>query len=227
VEGIGNDKLPETTWLDAIDEFRPVHDKDSFNVARRLAREEGLFVGGSSGTATKVAIDVAHELDDPDRVVLVFLTDTGERYLSKFHNDEWMRENRFLDEPARDVRQLLLHKTAAGGKLISIPSSATFKQALDLMSRHNVSQLPVIDHGESVGSIRESRLMAQVIEKHANLESTVGQFLDPPFPVVGANENIEYVSRMLGRDNPALLVRTGGEITGILTRFDVIQSVNG
>ncbi len=226
VEGIGQDKLPETAWLDYVDEFRTVSDKDSFNVARQLARREGLFVGGSSGTATKIALDLACELDDPDKIVLVILTDTGERYLSKFHNDEWMRENRFLDEPASDVRHLLLQKTPAARTLVSCTSTDTLKQSLDLMARHNVSQLPVIDHGESVGSVRESKIMAQVIEKSVQLEDPVATAMDPPFPVVGANESVEYVSRLLGRDNPALLVRVGAELTGILTRFDVIQAMN-
>lgn len=96
VEGIGGDVVPETAWMDFIDEFRAVSDRTCFHMARRLTREEGLFVGGSSGGAAAVALDVARELDDPEKVVVVFLTDTGERYLSKLFDDDWMRENGYL-----------------------------------------------------------------------------------------------------------------------------------
>ncbi|MCB9832431.1 MAG: pyridoxal-phosphate dependent enzyme [Planctomycetes bacterium] len=226
VEGIGNDKIPGTTWMEFIDEFRNVDDRSSFTMARRIAREEGMLVGGSSGTAVTVALEVARELDDPDKVVVVILPSTGERYLSKFLNDEWMRENRFLEGPATDVRQLLLQKPATARAVISAAGDLSLQKTLDLMARHNVSQLPIIENGESIGSVRESRLMALVLEKKATLNDRVGQYLDPPFPVIGANETVEYVSRLLGRDNAALLVRTGGEITGILTRYDVIKSMS-
>ena len=141
VEGIGNDKIPTTAWLDHIDEFRNVNDKDSFNLARRLAREEGLFCGGSSGTALKIALDVAREVDDPEAFIVVVLPSTGERYLSKLHNDEWMRENRFLDEAAVDVRQLLLQKATSPSPLVSAPSDLAVKDVLELMERHNISQI--------------------------------------------------------------------------------------
>ncbi|MFW6079063.1 MAG: PLP-dependent cysteine synthase family protein, partial [Gemmatimonadota bacterium] len=97
-EGVGNDKIPDTLWFDVIDEFRGgVTDREAFHMARRLTREEGLFVGGSAGLITRVAVRLAHELDDPDALVVCMLPDTGERYLSKLYNDEWMRENRLLD----------------------------------------------------------------------------------------------------------------------------------
>jgi cystathionine beta-synthase len=225
VEGIGQDKIPTTTWMDYIDEFREVSDKDSFNVARRLAREEALFAGGSSGTATKVAIDIARELDDPAKMVVVVLTDTGERYLSKFHNDEWMREHRFLDEVAADVRQLLMQKPSPKPLVAGTPKM-TVKQALDLMARENVSQVPIIDHGESVGSCSEAHLMSRVLDKKAALDGPISDSMEAPFPVIGGNESLEYVSRLLARDNSALLVRTGKDITGILTRYDVIHTMS-
>ncbi|MFT7617844.1 MAG: cystathionine beta-synthase [Planctomycetota bacterium] len=227
VEGIGNDKIPGTTWMDYFDEFRSVDDKRSFNMARRVSREEGLFVGGSCGTAVTVALEVAKELDDPDKRIVVILPSTGERYLSKFHNDEWMQENRFLDESAADVRKLLGQKPASNRELVCVDSKKSIKSVLALMSEKNISQVPVIEHGESVGSVRESRLMALIIEKTANLEDSINLHLESPFPVIGANENLEFVSRLLGRDNHALLVRNGPEITGILTRHDVIHAMNG
>ncbi len=227
VEGIGNDKIPETTWMEYIDAFISVDDKQSFNMARRVSREEGLFVGGSSGSAVTAALQVAKELNDPNKMVVVILPSTGERYLSKFHNDEWMQENRFMEAGAIDVRRLLSQKSESNRELVCVESSKSIKAVLDLMSEKHISQIPVIEHGESVGSVRESRLMALIIEKNASLDDSINQHLEAPFPVIGANETIEFVSRLLGRDNHALLVRNGPEITGILTRHDVIQAMNG
>ena len=228
VEGIGQDKIPETSWMDCIDEFREVSDKDSFNLARRLTREEALFVGGSAGTALAIALQIAEELDDPEKRVVVVLPDTGERYLSKCHSDEWMRENQFLEEPARSVQHLLLSKTdSTHSPVVSVDSAATVKAALTAMNTANVSQVPVIDNGESVGSLDEAHLMGLVLEKGAALDTLVGEVMEAPFPVVSADENLDYVSRLLGRGNSALLVRDDAELTGILTRYDIIHSMAG
>lgn len=228
VEGIGQDKVPETSWLEYIDEFREVNDRDSFLNSRRLTREEALFVGGSAGTALTVALQVAEELNDPNKKVVVILPDTGERYLSKLHSDEWMRENQFLEEPATNVQHLLLAKTPTmDTPVVSVKSSDSVKSALASMSLSNVSQVPVIDNGESVGSLDEAHLMGLVLEKGATLETTVGEVMEAPFPVVCGEESLDYVSRLLGRGNSALLVRNGNELTGILTRFDIIHSMAG
>lgn len=228
VEGIGQDKIPETSWMDSIDEFREVSDKDSFNLARRLTREEALFVGGSAGTALAIALQIAEELDDPEKRVVVILPDTGERYLSKCHSDEWMRENQFLEEPATNVHHLLLSKAGSThSPVVSVDSTATVKAALTAMNTANVSQVPVIDNGESVGSLDEAHLMGLVLEKGAALDTLVGEVMEAPFPVVSADESMDYVSRLLGRGNSALLVRDDTELTGILTRFDIIHSMAG
>ena len=227
VEGIGQDKIPETAWMDYIDEFHDVSDKDSFVMARRLAREEALFVGGSSGTATTVALKIAAEIDDPDKSVIVFLTGHGRALpLQVPQRRVDAREIASSTSPHRTSRSLLLQKPATASPLVSVESKTSIQAALALMSEHNVSQMPVIDHGESVGSTSESKLMSRVLEKKAKLEDPIAGSMEPPFPVVGGNESIEYVSRLLGRDNSALVVRIGGELTGILTRFDVIQSMS-
>ncbi len=226
IEGIGGDKVPGTLDLKLIDEIRTVTDKDAFHMTRRLAREEGLFVGGSSGLATYVAIQLAREIDDPNAVVVVMLTDTGERYLSKVHNDEWMQENRFL-EP-RDVRVTeLVGKKKSDARLVSTTPEKTVKQVLSLMSQNNISQVPIIDGGESRGSVREGNLMAKVIESTAAFDKAVIHFAEPPFPVVNANDPVDHIIRLFTKDNEAVLVRTGGAINGILTRYDVIQHLSG
>jgi cystathionine beta-synthase len=158
VEGIGQDKIPETLDMLVVDEFQTVSDRDAFAMARRLTREEGLFAGGSSGLLAHVALGVARRLNDPDACVVVFLCDTGERYLSKLYNDEWLRENQLLEQERTTLGSLL---TSKGGTspdaLVSVARGASVRQALRLMQLHDVSQLPVMEGEHCVGSVSDSR----------------------------------------------------------------------
>ncbi|NRA95374.1 MAG: pyridoxal-phosphate dependent enzyme [Planctomycetes bacterium] len=227
VEGIGNDKIPGTCDLDLIDEIRTVSDQDAFLMARRLTREEGLFGGGSSGLAAVVALDVAREIDDPSALVVLILPSTGERYLSKLFSDEWMQENRFL--PSDDVKatDLMTKKREGITSLLSISEDKPVKHALATMNEYGVTQLPVMSGGECIGSVRESSLMALAIEDRDALESAVSNIMGAPFPVVQANDPVDHVMQLFTRDNEAVLVRTAGEIQGILTRSDLIQHLSG
>ena len=223
VEGIGGDKVPGTLDLSLIDEIRTVSDKDSFLMTRRLVREEGLFVGGSSGLATVVALDVARELDDPSAIVVVILPSTGERYLSKVHSDEWMTENRFLTVDHGSAKDLLRRKRSGALGLVSITEDKTVKQALALMAEHGITQIPVFNGAESTGSIRESNLMAKAIEDRKVLDAPVSALMEGPYPVVTEGDPIDHVLRLFTRHNDAVLVRRDGVIAGILTRSDIIQ----
>jgi cystathionine beta-synthase len=227
VEGIGNDKVPGTCDLALIDEIRTVSDRDAFFMARRLTREEGLFAGGSSGLATVIALQVAKEIDDPDAIVVVVLPSTGERYLSKLFSDEWMQENRFLASDTAKATDLVARKSGATEGLLSISEDRTVAQALFLMNEHGVTQLPVMTTGECVGSVRESTLMAQAIEDRDSLSQAVSTVMAAPFPVVQAQDPLDYVARLFTRKNEAVLVRSASEITGILTRSDLIQHLSG
>jgi cystathionine beta-synthase len=227
VEGIGGDKLPGTLDLSLVDEIRLVTDKEAFLMTRRLAREEGLFAGGSSGLAVVVALQVAREIDDPSAIVVVILPDTGERYLSKVHSDEWMTENRFMEQDEARARDLLSRKRTGATSLVSITSDRIVKQALALMNEHSVTQLPVIDGGECVGSVKEGALMARAIEDRKTLDASVGSVMDKPFPVVHDHDPMDHVLRLFTRENEAVLVRRAGRIGGILTRYDVIQHLSG
>ena len=224
VEGIGQDKIPDTLDLSLIDEFQTVSDREAFAMARRLTREEGLFAGGSSGLLAHVALSVARRVNDPDACIVTFLCDTGERYLSKVYNDEWMRENQMLDAEKVTLGHLLdVKDERSPAGVISTAPGATVRQALRLMSLHDVSQLPVMDGSHCVGSVSESVLSVRGLENVKVLEQTVGDTRDSPFPVVDADHPMDAIVKLLSKSNPAVLVRENGELRGIVTRSDMMH----
>ncbi|MGQ0535224.1 MAG: cystathionine beta-synthase, partial [Methanobacteriota archaeon] len=159
VEGIGEDIIPTATWFEYIDDVVRIGDAESFEYARRLAREEGMLVGGSAGTAVAGALRYVHEHDlGDDSVVVVLIPDSGERYLSKFYNDDWMRENRFLPDPRTERTTIGRALSVKGGpaRLVSVPPTETVRIAIRLWNDPGVSQLPVLDaSGAPVGSVHE------------------------------------------------------------------------
>jgi cystathionine beta-synthase len=226
VEGIGQDKVPGTLDMSVVDEWHTVDDRSAMGMARRMTREEGLFVGGSTGLIVHVALQVARQVDDPDACVVCLLCDTGERYLSKTYSDEWMRENQLL-EPARVSAGDALSGKEQGAprELVSVAPETPVRQALGLITTHNVSQLPVIAEGDCVGHLSESSLMARVIEDTSVLDKSVQHLMDAPLPVVDAHVDMPALTRLLSRQNPAVLVRRGGRLAGILTRYDVLRYI--
>src|ERR671922_318200 len=223
VEGVGQDKLPGTLDLSVIDEYQSVSDRDAFAMARRLTREEGLFAGGSSGLIVHIALNVARRIDDPNAVIVALLCDTGERYLSKLYNDEWMRENQMMEPDKLTLQSLLARKDGNTPTVVSVAPGATVRQALRLMTLHDVSQLPVMDGESCVGSVSDWSLSAKSLENTKLLDSTVSDIMDAPFPVVDAAQSLDAVAKLLSKANPAVLVRSAGRVTGIVTRSDVLQ----
>jgi len=223
VEGIGQDKVPGTLDMSVIDDYVTVGDRDAFATARRLTREEGLFVGGSAGLITHAALNLARQIDDPDACVVTFLCDTGERYLSKLYNDEWMRENQLLEADHVSIGALLDQRSAAPATVISTAPGALVRQALGLMKLHDVSQLPVMDGETCVGSVTEYDLVTRGLESSRFLDATVSEVMDEPFPTIDASQPVDSVSKMLSRQTPAVLVRDGSGVAGIVTRSDVLQ----
>ncbi len=221
VEGIGQDYVPGVLQFQFVDEVIEVTDKESFITARRLTREEGLFVGGSAGTAMAGAMKYIEQLNEKE-VVVVLLPDTGERYLSKIYNDDWMRENRYLVPERITVRYVLQGKKGVP-ELVSIDPVTTVRKALDLLGEHNVSQLPVLDRGTSVGSVEESDLMSAVLQNPNLFDSPVKSLMNSAFPQVEADEPINEAIRYLSKKHPAVLVKEGDAVMGIVTRFDVIE----
>ena len=227
VEGIGGDKIPSALWFDQIDEFRQVPDRTSFTMARRLAREEGILVGGSAGLNVWLAVELARELDDPTAMVVTILADTGERYLSKVFNDEWMQENQMLEAPRVTVEQLLERRPPNAPALVSVAPAAAVRQALNLMSTYGVSQIPVLENGECVGGLIEGTLMTRALAQPALLDRPVREVMEQPFPEVTADAPADRVGAMLSRESPATLVRKGGKLIGIVSRYDVLQQLIG
>ncbi len=223
VEGIGQDKIPGTLDMSVIDDFQSVSDKESFAMARRLTREEGLFVGGSSGLITHVALRVARELDDPHAFVVTVLCDTGERYLSKLYNDEWMRENQMLDSTRVTLMSVLARKESDAPEVVSTTPGAPVRQALGLMTLHDISQLPVMDGQNCVGSVSDWSLSQKGLENPKLLDATVSEVMDSPFPVIERDQPVESVVKLLSKSNPAVLVRNDGRIDGIVTRSDMLH----
>jgi cystathionine beta-synthase len=222
VEGIGNDKLPSTLDFDLIDEFHTVADREAFHMARRLTREEGLFAGGSAGLIVALAVCIAGEVDDPDALVACVLPDTGERYLSKVYNDEWLRENRLL-EPERLNALEIVRRKDGPAPLIAVAPQTPIREALRLMTQHDISQLPVCEGAACVGSVPESLLMSRIIEQPAALEHHVADIMEPPFPVIDGDLPMSGIGRLLTRQCPAVLVRHDGTLAGIITRYDIVR----
>jgi len=226
VEGIGNDKIPGTLDLDVVDEYLSFGDGEAFRMARRVSREEGLFAGGSAGLLVHAAVDVARRVDDPDAFVVTLVCDWGERYLSKTYDDDWMRENGFLERPKRNtVLEVLEAKDSRVGSLVSVEPTTPVRIALSAITAHDIGQLPVIRDDTCLGSITEGRLMAQVIEDPTLLDKPVESIMGAPFPVLEGHVDGEEVRHLLARDNAACLIREGGALVGIITRYDLVRAM--
>ena len=225
VEGIGQEIVPANVHIKYVDEIINVTDRDSFELSRRLGRQEGIFCGGSTGTNLAAALKVARTLDETGLVVFI-VCDTGEHYLTKHHSDEWLKEKRLL-EPRRMNAGLISSTKTAGERprVLSVAPDVRVAEALALMDKHGVTQMPVIEEGTSVGSVRENRLLAKVLGDRDLLEASVGQVMEPAFPVADVDTTSAEVTRLLRR-HPAVLVEEFGRITGIITRHDMLDVPN-
>lgn len=199
-----------------------ISDHDSFETARQLSRVEGIFCGGSTGTNCAAALRVAKELDE-NAVVVFVVCDTGEHYLSKFHSDEWMKEKRLL-EPQKITARLINETKGkqAPRDLVTVAPTDLVAAALAKMNEMGLTQIPVMEDGKSVGSLRENHLLSKVFTDRDLLEAPVSKIMDKSFPTVDVDADVNVVSRKL-RTNPAVLIEEYGRITGIITRHDVLE----
>lgn len=222
VEGIGEDWIPGTLHIEYVDEIFEITDKESFTLAIRVTREEGIFIGGSSGAAIAGALKLAESLTEND-IVVALLPDSGERYLSKIYNDNWMKENGFLIPEKITVRFVLQGKSKKIPQLITIDKNDTIQHALDLFKTHDISQIPIFEKGQPIGSIEDSAVMAAVLENQTLLTRSVSIIMQPTFPIIGIDAPIEHAIELLTKKNSAVLIEEKKKIVGILTRYDVIE----
>src|SRR5437660_5924310 len=223
VEGIGQEVLPANAQMQYVDEVLNISDHDSFETARQLSRVEGIFCGGSTGTNCAAALRVAKDLDE-NAIVVFIVCDTGEHYLTKFHSDEWMKEKRLL-EPQKITAGLISETKGARSprSLVVVAPTDRVSEALAKMNELGLTQIPVLEDGESVGSLRENHLLSKVFNDRDLLEAPVSEVMDKGFPTVDVDADINQVSRKL-RSSPAVLIEEYGRITGIITRHDVLDT---
>jgi len=223
VEGIGEDFLPATLNLKTIDEIITVTDKEAFLTTRRLAQEEGVFAGGSSGAAVFGALKVAGRPENKGKIIVVILPDTGRNYLNKIYSDEWMVENGFLPGGADEiaVKDILAWKTGKIG-ILSVSPEDKLSVAVQLMRTYGVSQLPVIKDDAQVGSIREIALMKKLSGKNSSNDPKVKDFLEAPLPTVNLDDKIVAPLGLLRNQN-AIAVVKDGKIVDIISTIDIIN----
>jgi cystathionine beta-synthase len=227
VEGVGEDFWPGAYDGSVVDRIIAVSDARSFEMTRRLAREEGLLVGGSSGMAVAAALDVARELG-PDDVVVVLLPDGGRGYLGKIFNDRWMRSYGFSEvADERTVRDLVASKSGSLPDLVHAHPTDTVRDVVQIMAKYGVSQMPVLSAeppvvmGEVVGAVDEKELLEQVFSGTASMTDSVGSFLGAPLALIGLNESVATARRALEK-NDALLVTSDGKPAAVVTRHDLL-----
>lgn len=222
VEGIGQEIVPPNVQIKYVDEIINVTDHDSFEMSRLLGRMEGIFCGGSTGTNLAAALRVAANLDE-NAIVVFIVCDTGEHYLSKHHSDEWLKEKRLL-EPQRITAGLIsgTKKPQAPKTLVSVAPTDTVTVALEQMDELGLSQLPVLEEGKCVGSLRENRVLAKVVRDRELLNAPVREVMEAGFPSVDVDVSSNDVTKRL-QTSPAVLVEEYGRIVGIITRHDVLD----
>jgi cystathionine beta-synthase len=221
VEGIGEDMLCKAMDFSVLDDVRRVDDKQSFTMARRLAREEGLFGGGSSGSAAHVAVDLAREIGSGKNIIVV-LPDSGSRYVTKFYSDEWMKDNGFLEPHDRlgTVADLL------GGKrppVFTVTPKDTARHAVNLMKQHGISQLPVVENGNKpIAMLHEVDLLQALLDGRHKLEEPISAVMKPVAGVVTLRTPVSRLKELFATDHVAL-VKDGDHLAAILTKIDLID----
>ena len=226
VEGIGEDFFPTTMNLGILDDIVRVDDKECFTMTRDLTRQEGLFVGGSGGAAVAGAIKYARARNKKEKV-LVFLCDAGQKYVSKIFNDDWMRENGFLDEAPGlgTVADILAAKKAAGAgteEIVSVTPNSKVRDAIQILKSMSISQLPVLEGGKLRGIVAEVDILRHLVGGTKTLDSSIGELAESDYATVTRDTKIELLNGVLA-DAKVAIVQDGDRVSGILTKIDLID----
>jgi len=224
-EGIGEDFLPQNVDFKLIDHFEKVTDKDAAIYTRKIAREEGIFVGNSAGAAIAGMVQMKDKFKKDDVVVVIF-HDHGTRYLGKMFNDDWMRDRGFMaaTTPTTALDLIENHKDQ---RLVTLNESDSVAKACDLIQKYGISQIPVINETqEFVGAINDTNLFRLVLDEKANREQAVKDIMQASFPIVKHSDSIESVSRLINKENDAVLMMDLGGNWHIITKYDIIETLS-
>ncbi|PHR47281.1 MAG: cystathionine beta-synthase [Fluviicola sp.] len=221
-EGIGEDILPKNVDFSIIDRFEKVTDKDAAVYTRKLAREEGIFVGNSAGSAIKGVLQMADDLKEGDVAVVLF-HDHGSRYVGKMFNDEWMKERGFLEEQHKTAKDLI--ENHINEPLVTLGVEELVSHAVGKMRNFNISQIPVTKDGEFVGMVDEKALISQLIDNPQFKDEVIGKIMNPPLPIVSGNTSIQELSKVICKDVPAVIVKLDDDKHHIVTRHDLIAAI--
>lgn len=221
-EGIGEDILPKNVDFSLIDKFEKVTDKDSAVWQRRLAKEEGIFVGNSAGSAIKGVVQLKDELTEDDVVVVLF-HDHGSRYVGKMFNDDWMRDRGFLEEEKQVAEDLI--NDHSGEPLVTVAPTDPISHAIQLMHRYKISQIPVIEENKMVGSLTDKNVFSALLQNPELKELPSRNVMEAPFPEVDGTMKVTELSKMFSKDVQAVLVNYGDHQRHIVTVQDVIQAI--
>ncbi|WP_395056627.1 pyridoxal-phosphate dependent enzyme [Flavobacterium sp.] len=221
-EGIGEDILPKNVDFDIIDGFTKVTDKDAAVYTRKIALEEGIFVGNSAGSAIKGLLQLKEHFK-PEDVVVVLFHDSGSRYIGKMFNDDWMRERGFLDEEITKAEDII--KDHIDKPLVIVRTEELVSHAIERMRKYKISQIPVIDITGFVGSVDESDLFRSYVEDKNIADKPIREIMGKPYPIVKTGTAIEEVSKLFTKENQAVLVDLGNGNHHIITKYDIIGSI--
>jgi cystathionine beta-synthase len=229
VEGIGEDFWPESLDRGVIDSYVTVSDGEAFLMARRLVAREGLFAGGSTGTALCAAVQVARRVDDPEAMVVTLIPDGGRAYVSKLFNDSWMREHGYLASGGHRTVGELFRERSQPAPILTVGGHDEVGRALDLMREHGVSQVPVVSSGDEhafVGTVSERGLLMASAEHPGILGEQVTEVLEPPLPELSVEDPADDAVRLLRDDARAVIVMENGRPLGVLTAVDLVEALN-
>ncbi|MFA0962623.1 cystathionine beta-synthase [Roseivirga sp. BDSF3-8] len=224
-EGIGEDILPKNVDFDVIDTFVKVTDKDGAIMTRRLAKEEGLFVGWSCGSAVHGALEYARENLKEDDIMVVILPDHGTRYLNKIYNDDWMKDHGFTDSKSFHTAKDIITSKNGKSQLYTISKDMKVGEAINILNREGISQMPVVDGDNFIGSINDQKLLHQLIENPELRDKSVGEIMDQPMTFVALDNTIDVLSSLIDKERKALLVRDEMNRVHIITQHDLLVSM--